>query len=133
MKRRRKSWKHLGTATVEMAIVTPLLLTMLFGVIEYSWVFSVRQTLIHAAREGARTASLPGSTEGDISERITDYLSPMGLNASIDISRATSDDPTERVEVSIPVNDVVLTGFFPGLKNFDLKAAVSMRKEGFGD
>lgn len=131
MNRRRKSWKLLGTATVEMAIVTPLLLTMLFGIIEYSWVFSVRQTLIHAAREGARTASLPGSTTSEINERINDYLAPMGLTASIDISRATADDPTERVQVSVPINDVVLTGFFPGLHNFDLKAAVSMRKEGF--
>lgn len=133
MRCRKNNWNKLGTATVEMAIVTPLLLTMLFGIIEYSYVFSVRQTLIHAAREGARTASLPGSSESDITERITEYLSPMGLNADIDIERATDTDPAERVEVSIPVDDVVLTGFFPGLQGFDLKAAVSMRKEGFGD
>jgi hypothetical protein len=132
MPRRRRSWKHFGAATVEMAIVTPLLLTILFGVIEYSYVFSVRQTLIHAAREGARTASLPGSTDGDITSRVNDYLSPLGIGGyDIDIERATVDDPTERVAVSVPIDDVVLTGFFPGLHGFDLEAAVSMRKEGF--
>lgn len=115
-----------------MAVVTPLLLTILFGIIEYGWVFSVRQTLIQAAREGARTAALPGSTDQQIEARITEQLQVMGLsNATIDLTRATQADPTERVEVTIPYSEVTLVGGFFGGTNFDLGAACTMRKEGF--
>ena len=34
--------KRRGAAVVEMAVVTPLLLTLLFGVIEFGWVFMVK-------------------------------------------------------------------------------------------
>ena len=62
-----------AAATVEMAVVRPVLLTMLFGIIEFGWVFSVRQALTTAAREGARTAALPGTTEDDVEGRVEAY------------------------------------------------------------
>lgn len=132
MKRRYRKHRRLASATVEMAVVTPLLLTILFGIIEYGWVFSVRQTLIQAAREGARTAALPGSTNAQVEARINEQLHLMGLsNYSIDLTRATPSDPTERVEISIPYSEVTLVGGFFGDTSFDLGAACTMRKEGF--
>ena len=55
---RKRVRKARGAAVVEFAVVLPLLLTILFGIIEYGWVFMVRQTLQTAAREGARVAVL---------------------------------------------------------------------------
>ena len=43
MTQRKGKKRRWASATVEMAIVTPLLLTMLFGIIEYGWVF-LRET-----------------------------------------------------------------------------------------
>lgn len=126
-KSRQQRW---GAAAVEMAAVTPLLLTMLFGIIEYGWVFSVRQTLVNAAREGARTASLPGSTEQEVMDRVTDYLSPMNLQGyTIALQRATLDDEAERVTVSIPYSNVSLVGQWFGTGDYLLTATSSMRKE----
>ena len=48
-------------AIVEFAVILPLLLTILFGIIEFGYVFMVRQSLQHAAREGCRLASLQTS------------------------------------------------------------------------
>jgi len=129
----RKMGKRRGraSAVVEMAVVTPLLLTLLFGIIEYGWTLSVRQSMVSAAREGARVASLPGSSDTDIRSRVQEYLAPMGLTAQVTLQRAVlPDNPTEKVTVTIPYSQVSLLGGYFGSTNFNLASTCSMRKEG---
>jgi len=55
-----------GAAAVEMAIVMPLLVAMIIGIIDFSRIFNAELQLSQAAREGARMASLiptPGATD----------------------------------------------------------------------
>jgi Flp pilus assembly protein TadG len=47
-----------GAAAVEFALVVPLLLLVLFGIISYGFMLSVRQSLAQAAGEGARAAAV---------------------------------------------------------------------------
>ncbi|MGE3180520.1 MAG: TadE/TadG family type IV pilus assembly protein [Phycisphaerae bacterium] len=120
-----------GAAAVEMALVTPFLLTMLFGIIEYGWIFTVRQSLIQAAREGARVAILPGTEDEEIVARVNQFLAPLGITShSINMTRATDADPTETVSVVVPYGDVTLIGEYFGSTDRDLGATCSMRKEG---
>lgn len=127
---RHRSLRRAGAA-VEMAVVTPLLLTMLFGIIEYGWVFTVRQAIVTAAREGARVASLPGSEDEEIIARVNDYLSPYGITTqTTELTRATPENPVEVVHVSVPYADVTLIGSYFGSTSFNLGATCSMRKEG---
>jgi hypothetical protein len=56
-RRRRLAGDEAGTAIVEFAIVTPLLLMLVLGVIEYGNVFSNVHTLASLSREGANLAS----------------------------------------------------------------------------
>ena len=129
----RKLGKRRGraSAVVEMAVVTPLLLTLLFGIIEYGWTLSVRQSMVSAAREGARVASLPGSSDTDIRSRVQEYLAPMGLTAQVTLQRAVlPDNPTEKVTVTIPYSQVSLLGGYFGSTSFNLASTCSMRKEG---
>ena len=131
MKRGMGKKSRRGSAAVEMALVTPFLLTMVFGIIEYGWVFTVRQGLINAAREGAREAVLPGSDDAAIEGRVNVYLAPLGITTHmIDITHATNEDPTETVRVTVPYADVTLIGEFFGSVDRMLGATVSMRKEG---
>ena len=46
-----------GAALVEMALVAPILLVLLFGVWSVARAYNVRNTLDHAAREAARHAA----------------------------------------------------------------------------
>jgi Flp pilus assembly protein TadG len=123
-------WRRAAVA-VEMAIVTPLLLTLVFGIIEYGWVFTIRQALVHAAREGARMACLPGSTDTDIQNRVAQYMQPLGLTTyHVQLTHSTTADPTETVHVTIRYSDVTLIGAYFGSTNYDLGSTCSMRKEG---
>lgn len=47
-----------GAAAVEMALVMPLLIAMIIGIIDFSRIFNAELQLSQAAREGARLASL---------------------------------------------------------------------------
>lgn len=132
MRRTSDNQRRRGAATVEMAVVAPLLLTLVFGIIEFSWMMSVQQSVTNAAREGCRTAALKGTTESDIVDRVDAYMSPAGLsNHDVDINRSTVNDPTETVTVRLNYGDIsLLGGYFPGVDSKILTATCAMRKEG---
>jgi Flp pilus assembly protein TadG len=53
-----------GAAAVEFALVVPVLITLIFGSLEFGLYFQARTMVENAAREGVRTASLVGSADG---------------------------------------------------------------------
>ncbi len=134
-----------GAAVVEMAVVAPVLLTLLFGIIEFGWVFMAYQTITNAAREGARTATLQGSTDDDIEDRVNTYMEParlpqyslqvvtslesLGTGLFVQHYQASDNARTETVIVSVPYSEVSLIGILPD-GSFDLTATCSMAKEG---
>ena len=52
-----------GTSLAEFAIVLPVLILILFGIIEFGIAFNRAQAVEAAAREGGRIASLGSSTQ----------------------------------------------------------------------
>jgi Flp pilus assembly protein TadG len=71
-----------GQALVEFALVMPLLLGFLVGIVELGQAWRSQQVLTHAVREGARLAIVPTSTDQQVSERINQMLANGGLDAS---------------------------------------------------
>lgn len=124
-----------ASTVVEFAVVLPLLLTVLFGIMEYGWLFMVRQTLQNAAREGTRLAVLKTTTEpyANVLARINEIVQPLGITPTVEMTHATPNDPVEMVKVSVPVADVSLMGNFFGERDYDLTGVCSMRKEGMDD
>jgi len=132
-RRRKGTPRSRAAAVVEFAVVLPLLLTILFGIIEYGWVFMVRQTLQTAAREGCRLAVLQTSVDPytNVVERVAQVMGPTGLTSySITMGHATPGTPVESVVITIPYNDVSLLGGFFGTHDYNLGGTCSMRKEG---
>jgi Flp pilus assembly protein TadG len=82
---RRRSER--GSAAVEFAILLPLLVLLLFGIIEFSIAYNHAQGLHAAAREGARVASLPQTTQAAVIDRVKSSL--QGVLNSTDIQNAT--------------------------------------------
>ena len=63
-----------GAVVVEMALVLPLFLLIIVGIIEFGRAFMVQQMVTNASREGARHASLPNTTENEVGTLVRDYL-----------------------------------------------------------
>jgi Flp pilus assembly protein TadG len=51
-----------GAAAVEFALLLPLLLLLVFGIIDFGRAINAQITITQAAREGARVLALPGGT-----------------------------------------------------------------------
>ena len=123
-----------GAAVVEMAVVMPLLLLLMFGTIQFGYVFMVQETLTNAAREACRVGVLQGSTTNDIQQRFVEAIAPTGLDlgdATLVIEEATPLNPVVTVRVQVPFEKVNLFGNWLGL-NTDrtIGSVCSMRKEG---
>ncbi len=74
-----------GQATVEMALLLPVVLLVLFGIAEFGRAFAAYLALQHAAREGARLG-VTGATDLEIIQRVYDsapVLDPSRLSVTI--------------------------------------------------
>lgn len=123
MVRRRgqsRARRRRGTATVELALVLPLLLTLLGGTLEVSRLLEARTVLSQAAREGGRQAAAGRLNEEGVRQVVRDYLQNAGLpiaNATITVVNQTHpglgvQDAEQldslRVSVSLPFEDLRL-------------------------
>lgn len=64
-------WKdRRGQTMIEFAILAPLFLLLLFGIIDLAWMFYVNLTMQHAVREGTRLA-VTGRSYGGMDRRDT--------------------------------------------------------------
>lgn len=84
MKRLRNDER--GAAAVEFALVLPLLLTIVFGTIEWGYYFFTREIVVNSAREGARAGTLqyaPPTVPTSVAiTAATNYLTNSGLDAT---------------------------------------------------
>jgi Flp pilus assembly protein TadG len=107
-----------GTAAVEMAFVTPLIVTLLLGTWEMGRYVEIQQIISDAAREGGRQASSGQMTNSQVITAVTNYVKIAGLptadlvvnvsnltHAGVDVSQATALDQLQ-VSVSLPFKDV---------------------------
>jgi Flp pilus assembly protein TadG len=123
-----------GAAVVEMAVVTPLLLMLIFGIMEFGWVFMMEQTITNATREATRVAILQGSTDTDVRTRFSQAMAPTGITVDtnmLTITRTTGENPVVTVSASMPYSRVSLVGNLLGLNLSKMVgSSCSMRAEG---
>lgn len=74
--------RRCGAAAVEFALVAPIFIMMVFGLIEIGRAVMVQQVMMNAAREGARSGTLLGSTGADVTDTVNKYLADASLPAA---------------------------------------------------
>ena len=106
-----------GAAMVEMALVLPLLIALLFGIIEYGWMFFRAAQVNQAARHGARTAVRPAASVEEVEDAVASVMDGAGLGDSGYTIVLTPEDLVAEVgepltvEVSLEYGPQSLTGF----------------------
>lgn len=131
----KRAGEERGMALVETAIVLTLLTLLLFGLMEYGWIFHRLQQVNNVARSGARMAVLPDSTSGDATAVMTSMLSDFDITgASTTISPADVTTLVSgeliTVTVQVPVENIQLLGFAGVTLPDTLRAEVTMAREG---
>jgi len=134
-----------GTSAVEFALILPVLILILFGIIEFGVIMYDQQVITNAAREGARRGIVQASpriSKEKIQEVVNIYASPylisfsssnppLGVNVECDGTpgSCTVFGQNLSVEVTYPYSFLVLPNFVPGLSNFTLKSKSIMKCE----
>lgn len=125
--------KRRGAAAVELAVMLPVFLIILFGTIETCTMIFLQQSLEIAAYEGARVAIVPETKDSDIIDSANALLLARKVkSASIAVSPTDFQNAPYgsfiRVSVSAPCSsNAMLPLAFYGSKT--LTATVEMMKE----
>jgi Flp pilus assembly protein TadG len=124
---RRRGSPRAGAAAVEFALVAPLFLLLLAGIIEFGQAFRIEHALCNAARRGARSAVVDGAMNSQVVQKVkTHCVNTIGLResdvtvvvavngqAGADLDAAATGDEV-RVTVSVPFSKAGV-GFFANL------------------
>ena len=106
-----------GAAAVEFALVLPVLVLMLLGLIEFSILFNTQISLTNAAREGARSMAI--HHDQAVAKTAAIAAAPSIINpavttgnVNVGISPAPPCASGKTVRVTITYPAPLLTGFF---------------------
>jgi Flp pilus assembly protein TadG len=126
-----------GAAAVEFALLLPLLMMILFGIIEFGLVLYNQEVITNASREGARFGIVIGNPRpatGQIQDVVNTYLTNAGLNsgnATVSVAGAQGASGSDlTVSVIFPYTFLVLPNFAASLTDsLNLNAATVMKLE----
>lgn len=134
-----------GAVALEFSLVLPILIAVIFGVIDFGRTIMAMDLINNVARQGARTGALSGKTNAEITTAVDNALSAASLPArsgtatvltisvngstSTDASVAVTDDQI-MVKVSAPVGAVswLPTQWFLS-RTAVVQGVVAMRRE----
>jgi Flp pilus assembly protein TadG len=123
-----------GVASIEFAIVLPLLLLMIFGTIEFGLLFYNKQVITNASREGVR-AGITHQSAADIRQIVRDYCQDklIGLNDPIAVTDSditiTPPDAQNDLTVTVSINYSLFFAPLIGIAQTTLSAHTIMRME----
>ncbi len=113
----RRQQRREGAATVEFAVVAPVLLTLALGLIQWSNAYDVQQELVTALRQGARLAGMdrqdilqPGESANEkIIADVRNFLDASGMDGDRADVKITSPGGTDNFDLDAPENEL---GYF---------------------
>lgn len=102
-----------GQATVEMAVILPILLMLMLGVVDVARMANAYLTVQHAAREAVRTGST-GATDAEVTQRARDSmtaLEPERTTITVTPSGARSSGGDITVSITYRYRFLVALGY----------------------
>jgi Flp pilus assembly protein TadG len=133
-RRRSRDYRRCGAAVVEFAITAPVLFLLVIGMIDVGRAVMVQNLITNAARDGARSAVLDGSTAESVQTQVTEYLAAStitGITVTVSPTPLTLADLGDPVSVTVEVPFGAVS-WLPSSEYFQgatLQATVVMRRE----
>lgn len=123
-----------GQSLVELALILPIIVLLLFGTVEFGRVFYSYITVTSAVREGAREAAV-GKTDVEIEARIREAATLSNADTQLQVisitpaegSRTTGVPVTVEIVYNMPLIVPLIGDFLPN--PVPLSASATMRKE----
>ncbi|MBA3312767.1 MAG: pilus assembly protein [Planctomycetaceae bacterium] len=136
---RKRVTRRRGAALVEFAVVAPVLIIFVMGMLEIGRAVMATEVLAHAARIGAREGSITTGTTSSVTSAVNDLLTAAGINGatvsvkvnggSTEVGSAKAGDEIA-VSVTVPYANVTWIGNPKYLAGKNLSGRCVMRREG---
>lgn len=128
---KRRILKHKGQTLVETALVLPIILLLIFGIIEFGRILSTNIIVSNASREGARYSAV-GYTDEQVRTTVTAKTSTLTIG-EININHENQGTEEEKVTVTVTCNHTLITPIVSKLISesgtFNIESSTEMRVE----
>ena len=107
LRRRKRNDDRKGATAVEMALVMPVFVLILFAMFEFTRMIVLRHTADNAAYEAARIAMVTGASANEAiteAQRIMNIVRVNDFAVNVDPSTITDETESVTVEISVPVD-----------------------------
>jgi len=122
-----------GASLIEFALVMPLLVLLIFGMVDAGWAFFQNLEVRHGAREAARLAAVDFDKSGDVGVLIEEVCHRMNTSSSdVTVRLSTLDGtapPNAKAVARVEQAYTSITGFLPFFKGITLSSQVEIRIE----
>ena len=122
-----------GIAAVELALVLPVLLTLLVGIVDFGSLYLLRNNMVTVARESARALAVKSvsATEAQLMAE-NSFVGWKNATFTVVAEEPVAPNTDVNVTITVPMADVAPIGLVFGLTGFtgNLQAHVAMRQEG---
>lgn len=98
-----------GAQLVEFALLAPLLIILLLGIIEFGWLFSQNNDVRHGAREGARAAAINVGNEATLINETCDSMD-LTSPTTVTFTDSATGAAGEIAEVTVTATPSSLSG-----------------------
>lgn len=126
--RKKGSFKNeSGQAMVELAIALPILLLLVFGIMDFGWLFYNKMGVENASREGARYA-IVNADSASVTADVTALAKDICLDTDNTVVTLTISGTVATVTVTknVPVL-TPLAGIFTGGQTVEMTSTTKMR------
>lgn len=128
---KRRILKHKGQTLVETALVLPIILLLIFGIVEFGRILSANIIVSNASREGARYSAV-GYTDDEVKTLVIAKTSTLTIGV-ININHENKGTEEEKVTVTVTCNHNLITPIVSNLISesgtFDIESSTEMRVE----
>lgn len=121
---RKSRIKERGAVAVEFALVAPLLIALIIGIVEFANVYNVQVSVTQASREAARTVAVTKDTSKATAAGRAGAPSIDSSLLIFDYSAAACPASTANALVTVTYTGPTLTGFFGSTLSLTGKGAM---------
>lgn len=123
----RNTHRRKGAVSVEFALVVPIVLLVVFGLIEWGRFEMIRQVTSTATFNAARTGTIMGATDVDVETEVNNILAIYFVTGATTTTTFSGDHVTVNVQVPIGRNAFFLSKFF-GSATVEREFTVALEK-----
>ncbi len=122
-----------GGALLEFAFLTPILMLLITGIIQFGSLFFLQNNMANVARDTARRLAVGNlATQTEAQTYVQDTLVNWGVTFTVNITEPDPTDPNDNdyvIRISVPMADASIVDPIGLMQNRTLTAQSTMRQE----